>query len=977
MEKYYEQFGQMHIGCEPPHAYFIPFSANSNAGEERENSERFISLDGEWQFEYFKSLTDWEYGDTKHSDTIPVPSCWQTQGYDYHQYTNARYPFAFDPPRVPAQNPCGDYKKSFMLHKKSGKRYYLNFEGVDSCFHVWVNDEFKGYSRVSHSTSEFDITDLVRDGENSIRVLVLKWCVGSYLEDQDKLRMSGIFRSVYILERDENHIRDIKITTEIYGSLGRINVQLVGGNNVTCRLTDGGEIIAEATDCTDEVTFNVENPHLWTAETPYLYLLEISCGDEKIYERVGIREISVSDGTVLLNGKKFKIHGVNRHDSDPVTGYAVDKAAVMRDLRLMKEHNINAIRTSHYPNSPWFYELCDELGFYVIDEADLEAHGVNRIRPSHFGLIAQMPEFEEDIFDRVERCVKRDINRPSVIIWSLGNESGWGESLEKAGRWVKQFDQTRLLHYESTYETGGHKNDLSMLDMKSRMYASVDEIREYFADKTNTKPFFLCEYSHAMGNGPGDLEDYSMLMEQYDGFLGGCVWEWCDHAVYMGTQKDGRKIYHYGGDFGEYPHDGNFCVDGLVYPDRTPHTGLMEYKNVLRPIRVRRIGENEFEFENRLDFTDATELNNIDYEITENGSIIKQGHINLKFGSHHTATAQIQFDASTIGECYIRFMYSINRDTKLLKKGHITGFDQIKLSNGTACEYIPQAGTLTMHEDKRSIVISGANFRYIYNKHTAAFDSMTKNGREMLDRPMNWNIWRAPLDNEMWDREEWTRLGYDHAMTDTRETTAEIGEFAQIKSEFSICSAGERPFLTATAKWRIYPDGVVKLDVSAFRPTFMKFLPRFGIRVFVPRELDAVKYYAYGPNESYIDKHRSSWKGMFSASVADMHEDYIKPQENGSRYGANLVSLFGSDMSIEVKSNKEFCFNVSEYTQEELASKVHNYELEKCGSTLICIDAAQSGVGSHSCGPELLPQYRLDGDKIEMSILIQLKNGDD
>lgn len=568
-------------------------------------------LSGEWYFKYYESFADTfknafftdddENGldiDENNMSIVEVPAVWQSYGVDKHQYTNIRYPFPYDPPFVPEDNPCGLYIKHFEISDEELRfKSYLNFEGVDSCFYLWVNCEFAGYSQVSHSTSEFDISDLLNEGDNEIAVLVLKWCDGSYLEDQDKLRMSGIFRDVYVLFRPENHLRDYFIKTKLSDNYSHADVKIeldkIGEVDVACELYDAdGVMIAEAEEENGSLNLSLDSPELWSAETPYLYTLLIYAGTEIIPQSLGIDEVKVKNGVVLWNGQKIKIKGVNRHDSDPVTGYTISEEQALRDLTLMKQHNINAIRTSHYPNAPWFLQLCSEMGFYVIAEADLESHGAatcfGGYDLDHYSALAVEPMFKKAILDRSQRSVIRDKNNACIFAWSLGNESGWGENLENAARWVKSYDPSRLLHYENCHvEAYGRKNDTSMLDLYSHMYWPTEKIDEYFSTTAIKTPFIQCEYIHAMGNGPGDISDYMERFWKYDGFVGGFVWEWCDHAVYGGRTPDNRDIYRYGGDNGEFPHDGNFCMDGLVYPDRTPHTGLLEYKQAIRPLSAK------------------------------------------------------------------------------------------------------------------------------------------------------------------------------------------------------------------------------------------------------------------------------------------------------------------------------------------------------------------------------------------------------
>lgn len=978
LEKYYENPGILHPGCEPPHAYFIPFSDKQAALTlPREKSDRFISLNGLWDFRYCKSIYEIpELMDITYEDKIQVPSCWQCKGYDRHQYTNVRYPFPFDPPYVPHENPCAMYEKRINFRKKEDRRYNIVFEGVDSCLYLWINNIWAGYSQVSHSVSEFDITDYLKPGRNKINVLVLKWCDGSYLEDQDKLRMSGIFRDVYILERDNGHLTDFFLKTTIDGT-----VRVEADEFVECEIYDKDKLIASKSGV--DVEMQIDNPLLWTAETPYLYTLVIRRGGEYIVQKFGVREITVENGVVLLNGRKFKIKGANRHDSDPKTGCTISREQALKDLMLMKRHNINAVRTSHYPNSPWFTELCDELGFYVCAEADIEIHGCVTINglyeEDQFGLLAHDKQFERAIIDRVKRNVGRDKNRTSVIIWSLGNEGGFGPAFEKAGRWVKSFDPSRLTHYESSvHEDTGKKNDTSMLDLYSTMYASPESISEYFGHK-NVKPYIMCEFIHAMGNGPGSIYKYLDLIDKYDGFVGAFIWEWCDHAVYMG-RKNGKAAYYYGGDFDEEIHDGNFCMDGVVYPDRTPHTGLLEYKNGLRPIRAS-IENGRLLLENRLDFTDISELYTVKYELQRNGITVEDGEIELgPTAPHEYFETDIPGTVLPYGEYYLLLSYYTKKAVPLVEAGEKTGFDQLKLQKGKPFP-IPEclaADEISVSESETEILLTGKGFEYAYNRLTGIFSSIKLNGRETILKPMEWNIMRAPTDNDMFVKPSWIAAGYDRARARAYDTViSEKDGDIILKTEVNISAAAIRPFIRFRAKWRIRPDGVIKLDIKASPDAAppknrLPFLPRFGIRIFLPKTYRNVEYYGCGPYESYIDKRLASYVGLFNADIADLHEDYVKPQENGSHYGCKYLKLASSDSTVEVYG-KNFSFNASEYTQEELMSKQHNFELEKSGMSVLCLDYRQAGIGSNSCGPSLPEDARLE-KKFKWSVAIDFNN---
>lgn len=976
MEHYHENPKILHVGCEENRAYYIPFSNRGDALKgEREASDRYISLCSEWDFAYYESIYDFDGFDNLH-DKIPVPSCWQNHGYDTHMYSNTRYPFPYEPPYVPNFTPCGAYAREFNINKGS-ERFYLNFEGVDSCFYLWINDKFAGYSQVSHSTSEFDVTDYLNDGENRVCVLVLKWCDGSYLEDQDKFRMSGIFRDVYLLRRPENHLKDFFIKTDIDGT-----ISVSCDCDIKCDLLGiDGQLIESKKG--KKISFKVSSPVLWTAETPNLYTLVIEAAGEVIVQRAGLRKIEIKDGVIYLNGAKLRIKGVNRHDSDPVTGYTISRAQAMTDLRLMKEHNINAVRTSHYPNSPWFLELCDKLGFYVVDEADVEIHGTSAIyggsQEETFGLLAQDERFYDAILDRVQRCVIRDKNRTSVVFWSLGNEGGYGESFENAGRWVKAYDDTRLVHYESSvWETGGHKNDISMLDVMSNMYASPERIRDYFENHEDTKPFIQCEYIHAMGNGPGGIEDYIALMDKYDGFAGGFVWEWCDHAIYMG-EENGRKKYFYGGDFGEYPNDGNFCMDGLVYPDRTPHTGLKDYKNAIRPVRASLSGDT-ITLENRMDFTELSEYVYAEYELLCDGEVIRNGDFPIpqikprEFGDIKVSRLNLEDTKFDKHEYFLKITYYQKNNMPLTKRGHELGFDSLYLGGKYNAERNYADGSVEVSENRKEIIVEGKNFKHTFDKLTGNFKSLVYNGEEMLEKPMEWNIFRAPTDNDRNIVNEWKRAGYDRAVyrgygadfsfayqTDginsdkVREATPKV---VIIECNVSVAAVHIQQILEINAKWHIFANGEISLEAEFAKNTQMPYLPRIGLRIFAADSFKRCVYYGYGPYESYSDKKSASYIGKFEADISDMHEDYIKPQENGSHCGCRYAE-FKSDNAL-IRADGDFSFNFSEYTQEELASKKHNFELNKSGYSVICLNLFESGIGSNSCGPLPKEEYQIN-----------------
>ncbi|MGN0290064.1 MAG: glycoside hydrolase family 2 TIM barrel-domain containing protein [Lachnospiraceae bacterium] len=1008
--KHYENPDILHENTMPPRAYYIPASKPMDTfAENRQASDRIQWLNGNWKFRYYDSIYEvkekFYEADYDASDCpeIPVPGVWQMFGYDTHQYTNIRYPFSFDPPYVPHKNPCGAYLYDFTYHEESrAPRAYLNFEGVDSCFYVWLNGEYVGYSQVSHATSEFEVSDKLKEGSNRLAVLVLKWCDGSYLEDQDKFRMSGIFRDVYLIKRPVQAIWDYFIKTKLKEGCAEVSLRLEYLEQViptSLRVLDAqkAELICmsidkEATGSLVETTFTLANPICWNAESPYLYTMYLETERETIMEQIGIREISIVDRVVHLNGKKIKFRGVNRHDSDPVTGFAISQEQMLKDLTLMRQHNFNAIRTSHYPNAPIFCQLCDKYGFMVMEEADMESHGPTELyyeenteenRLNRWNeTIADNPRWEASILDRVRRCIERDKNRPCVLVWSMGNESAYGSNFEKALAWTKSFDDSRLTHYESArYRNRGKDYDFSNLDLYSRMYPSFEEIQSYL-DRGPDKPFILCEYSHAMGNGPGDIEDYFQLIHKEDILCGGFVWEWCDHAVYHGKAPDGRKIYYYGGDHGEEIHDGNFCMDGLVYPDRTPHTGLEEYKNVYRPARVVSYQQKtrELEVKNHMDFTDLKDYIRICYEVSCDGSVTERGEIPpFSLKPHGTGKVTLNSYIPPAGRTYLKVFYHIKKESALVPKGHLLGFDEILLinkdgRNQTAVKWLESSqkvGTvIKLQEEEEKIICKGGGFTYIYDRLTGMMEEMDFANRQYLKRPMEINLWRAPTDNDRYRKEEWKRAGYHKICTRAYETRIRQKEGEVIiEAKMAVLAAAVQRIMDIHATWTIYHTGAVNVEMKVLKNKEFPELPRFGLRLFLHRELENTTYYGMGPNESYRDKCRSSSHGLYRAKVWELHEDYIRPQENGSHCDCDYLLLTAEDFGLAAVSAKSsFSFNVSLYTQEELENKAHHYELEEAGSTILCLDYAQNGIGSNSCGPKLPDKYKFTDTRFVWSI---------
>ena len=992
--RYYENLSVLHENTMPARAYYIPASRRmDNLVEHREESDRMQLLNGTWKFQYFNSIYDIQDSffeknyDTENFDEIQIPSVWQMAGYDTHQYTNIRYPFPFDPPYVPQDIPCGVYVHTFEYSRdEKAPKSFLNFEGVDSCFYVWINGSYIGYSQVSHMTSEFDVTDVLQDGTNTVAVLVMKWCDGSYLEDQDKFRMSGIFRDVYILKRPKQAISDYHIKTRIEDMLAKVEIEMkfYSPLNVKISVEDRNGAVVALGSIAEEGTavLEIASPELWNTENPYLYKMILETENEVIVDHIALRKIEIKDQVIYLNGQKIKFRGVNRHDSDPVTGFTINTEQITTDLTLMKQHNFNAIRSSHYPNAPFFYEMCDKYGFMVIDEADIEAHGpfmIYRKEDTDYNRfkrwnekIADDPVWEEAIVDRVKLMVERDKNRFCIVMWSMGNESAYGCNFEKALEWTKTFDPDRITQYESArYRNYDETYDYSNLDVYSRMYPALSEIQEYL-DKDGSKPFLLVEYCHSMGNGPGDFEDYFQMIQDNDKMCGGFVWEWCDHAIAHGTAENGKTIYAYGGDHGEEIHDGNFCMDGLVYPDRTVHTGLLEYKNVYRPARVISYNKEsgELVLHNYMDFDDLKDYVKISYELTQDGLVISKGILpEFSVAPHGEGKINLKINVPENGKCYLKLIYHLKKELPLLNEDHILGFDEIEVSKeDTKCKlaekWIPKTvvdSELQVNENDTQIHIKGREFAYTIDKRTALFTEMKFAGREYLNHPMELNIWRAPTDNDMYIKSEWKKAHYDKAYTRAYTTEVVQGKHGvKITSHASVVAETVQKILDVTITWKIEATGKIDADIAVTKDDEFPDLPRFGVRMFLDKKLSAARYCGMGPQESYCDKHQAASHGLYHANVDDLHEDYIRPQENGSHYDCEYVELNNSRYGIVVSAENAFSFNASYYTQEELEKKTHNYELTESDSVVFCVDYALNGIGSNSCGPVVLDQYRFD-----------------
>ncbi len=925
-----------------PRSFYIP-----------EGVSEYRLLNGTWRFRYFARDIDIPPVIEKW-DTIPVPSCWQTEGYENPNYTNINYPFPCDQPYVPDDNPCGVYEREFELEKRWGRVYFV-LEGVSSCAYISVNGRAVGFTQGSHLQAEFDITPYVTEGRNTLRVKVLKWCCGSYLEDQDCFRMNGIFRDCYLLQRPEEHLTDIAVHTE--GN----TVFALAGKSCDISLYDaGGRLLAERRDCS-AAEFKVKNAVRWNAEKPYLYTLSFTRNSECITQRFGFRTIAISSQyELLVNGVAVKLHGVNHHDTNPHNGWYQTNEQLRHDLLLMKELNINCIRTSHYPPTPRFLDMCDELGFYVVLETDLETHGfIRRYANAEYRYDSEDaawpctdPKWRDEYVERMKRAVMRDHNHPSIIMWSTGNESGHGPNHVAMIEYLRSLEDGRLVHCEDA----SRKGESEHADVFSWMYPSLEAMEGYAQDETKTQPCFLCEYAHAMGNSPGDVWDYNELFDRYPKLIGGCVWEWADHTV---IDKDG--VQRYGGDFPEeMTHDGNFCCDGMVFADRSLKAGALEVKAAYQPMRTA-YEDGVLKVTNRYDFTNLSECE-LRYAVELDGEVVEEKTVPVSAAPHETAKTPLN-----PGVYMAR--YGVYLNVYLYHKGRLAAQTQHALA------YIPKREAqetcpADITEDTENYYLSGDEFAYVFPKHYGGFVSMKIRGEEQLCGRMRLTAWRAPTDNDQNMRAYWERVNIwqgenlDRLFSKVYECRLANGV---IRVSGALSGVSRLPFFRYTLSVSVKKDGAVTFSLDGLVRDKVIWLPRLGFELELPGDREAFSYYGRGPAENYCDMCHGSFIGRYQSSVRQEYVPYIRPQEHGNHTQTHMLAIGG----LRFESPNGFECSVSRYSTETLAAAAHTDELHPDGKTHLRIDYRVSGLGSSACGPELPEKYRLKEKDIQFMFSLE------
>ena len=1002
----------VHRNRMPARAYTFPYPDEDSASTfERGTSPQFALLNGVWKFNYSETpeeapdgffTKDFDDGDW---DDLAVPSSWQMHGYGHPHYTNVIYPFPVDPPRVPTENPTGSYRRSFSIPENwADKQIILRFDGVDSAFYVWVNGKQVGFSKGSRIPSEFDITSFVKAGENVLAVRVYQWSDGSYCEDQDMWWLSGIFRDVSLIARPKTHIADVRVRTSLDESNTdaalSIHVDVANpsaGLAACAALKDkGAEIARESavvSGSTADISILVKATHKWTAETPYLYDLLVSLKDaegnvtEVTPVKVGFRQVEIKDGVFLVNGVPVKFKGVNRHEHHPELGRAVPIDTMVKDILLMKRHNVNAVRTSHYCDDPRWYDLCDYYGIYLIDECDLETHGFGDGDPEHWkGNPANNPKWEGALVDRMERMVQRDKNHPSVVIWSLGNESDFGCNHFAMAKRTREIDPTRPIHYE-----GDRK--VKTADMFSEMYTHVDRVNQIGSNELTPDaedpafragvPFVLCEYAHAMGNGPGGLLEYWDAIYKYPRLMGGFIWEWVDHGITK-TTEDGVKYFGYGGDFGDWPNDHNFVCDGLIFPDRKPSPGLIEYKKVIEPVHVEAIDlkKGKFKFINRQDFRGLDYLT-LCWSVSVDGKIVSSGTAPTpKVSAKQSAEATVNYTIPACvasEDCYLTLSFKLAEDETWAPAGHEVAWAQFKLPVETKAKTISidSLPPIGLDETAVSARIYGPDFEITFDKVRAVISTWKASGKSLITSGPKLNFWRATTDNDRtWtNAKPWRDAGLDHLThrTDSVEIDRAGASVVKIKAKVRIAPPIRTRGIDCDYTYTIYGNGDVTIEAHGVpHEDWSDTLPRIGLTMAIPLDMRQVTWFGRGPGENYIDTKQAGRFGKYSFDVDELYTPYIFPQEFGNRMDTSWVSITDSrGAGLLAVGNPTINFSAMRFTADELEQARHTCELKPRDEVVLNLDYAQNGIGTASCGPAPWEQYLLRTKEFRFSVTLK------
>ncbi len=932
----YEDLTRISENRLPQRAYYIP-----------QGKSECLYLNGTWRFQYYSKDIDLDIENNKW-DEIPVPSCWQSLGYEDPNYTNVQYPYPVDMPYVPDENPCGVYEREFEI-KDDTQKQYIVFEGVSSNARIWINGEYVGYTQGSRLQAEFDITSVIKKGTNTVRVLVNKWCSGSYLEDQDQFRFNGIFRDVYVLSRPVGHIRDIDITTS--GNKTAI-VNFEGEAKVS--LYDSGELL-ESNNAKNYTEFTVENATLWNAENPHLYTLRFEeKNGEEIEIKFGFRTISISNkAELLINGTPVKLKGVNHHDTHPTNGWCMTYDEIKYDLCQMKKLNINAIRTSHYPPTPEFLNLCDEMGFYVVLETDIETHGFFT-RGNGYSYDARetgdwpcsKPEWKESFVERMVRAVERDKNHPAIIMWSTGNESDHDVNHFAMMDWAKRRDPSRLIHCEDA--SRAEINDRT--DVFSQMYSSIDQLIKWCEDDVHTQPIFLCEYSHAMGNGPGDVCDYWEAIHTHPQLIGGCIWEWTDHTVLV----DGVPMY--GGDFKELTHDNNFCCDGLVFHDRSFKAGSLEAKQAYQPMYAT-YADGVLKIKNLYDFTNLCGYK-FTYKLQLDKTLTEAKEIKVSCKPHEWVEIPLELELPAACEygSYLN-VYMENAD------GYELASNQIDLKVPVKAKKLGASAEIT--EDDKAFYFTGDNFKYTVSKFYGNLTSMIMNGKEQLIARTKFSALRAPIDNEPNEKGNWVgKPNFDREFIKTYSVEREGDKIVILGS---LADVSRYPMARYTLTIACDSKGTVDYNVHVNVTEKLPQMLRFGAVFTLAKDNNAFSYFGMGPTENYVDLSRHTKIGLYESDARKEYVPYIRPQEYGNHTRTKELNI---NSGLTFFANDVMDFQVSHYTAGQLCKTKHGKELVEDDATYVRIDYKNQGIGSASCGPQTDYKYKMNEKEFDFGFKI-------
>ena len=971
----------------PPHAYFFAYAdAETARSFARERSRRFLSLSGMWRFAYFDhplQVPPSFYSEyMERWGEIEVPGMWQMQGHGHLQYTDDGMPFPVDPPYVPSSNPTGAYQCRWTLGPEwRGQRVVLRFDGVETYFEIYVNGSYAGMSKGSRLASEFDITALLNEGENLLSVRVLQWADASYLEDQDMWWTAGIFRDVYLIGKGAIHVQDICVQTRFDDACRdatlacTIAISANAGWRLEWSLYDGARQLLQGGGKTLTWEASVPAPRQWNAEDPYLYRLEISLYDdagallEVVPLRVGFREISVQDGLMYVNGRYLKLHGVNRHDNDQLRGRAVTMARVEQDIVLMKQHNINSVRTAHYPNDPRFYELCDQYGLFVMAETDVETHGFVNI--GNLSQITDDPAWEAAFVDRIERHVHAQKNHPSIIIWSLGNESGYGCNIRAMAACCREIDPTRLIHYEED-------RDAEVCDVVSTMYSRV-QMMNAFGEYPMHKPRILCEYAHAMGNGPGGLSEYQAVMDRHPHLQGHYLWEWCDHAI-LQPDVPGRPFYAFGGDYGDYPNSGNFCCDGLIYPDQRPGPGLREYKQVIAPVKVRAIdaAAGRLEVENRYWFS-SLDCITLLIETRADGESLRVQRVPLPpLPPGQRQEIRIAEPPSGTGQRYLNVRVIRDQATAYSAAQHELAVYQFALPSTSSVPVRAVAEPPVLTEHRLDYRIEGPGFHMVFCKLTGKLKEWVADGMPLLARAPQLTFYKPCIDNH---KQENYALWLPQHLNILQEhlrgmEVVRDGGTVDIIVDCQIAPPILGYGMRCRYQYRVDGTGQLQLTLSGTPyGEFRDMIPKIGMTLGVNRSLGQVEYFGRGPGENYPDSKACNIIDHYRSAAADMFEHYPKPQDNGNRMDVIWATLHDSHgKGLRIDAPQGIHFSIWPYSAEQIAAARHDNGLREDDYWTVNLDHKISGLGSNSWGSEVLDSYRVYLEQFSYSLTLSPLN---